>query len=137
MSEIIVLDTHIWLWAVNGNSERMPATWLDRIKKADRVGISPVSCYEVVLANKKGRLELPSDVEEWLKTATSPDLFELFPLTAQIALSAVNLSPVHKDPFDRMIIATAISYDAKLASVDRLFSEYSELETCLMTIPDE
>ena len=137
MSEIIVLDTHIWLWAVNGNLERMPPTWLDRIRKADRVGISPVSCYEVTLANKKGRLELPISVDEWLEAATSPSLFEIFPLTARIALGAVNLSPIHKDPFDRIIIATAIAYNAKLASIDKLFFEYDELKGRLLITLDE
>jgi PIN domain nuclease of toxin-antitoxin system len=40
---------------------------------------------------------------------------------------------VHRDPFDRMIIATALIYEAKLASVDKLFSEYGELKDYLMT----
>lgn len=136
MPEIIVLDTHIWIWIVNGNLNRFPASWLDQIRRADRVGISPVSCYEVALANKKGRPELPSSADIWMKKATSPELFELLPLTAHITCKAVNLSPVHKDPFDRMIIATALAYEAKLASIDRLFSEYSELEQCLMEAPD-
>ena len=40
--------------------------------------------------------------------------------------------PIHKDPFDRLIIATALEYGAKLASVDSLFSKYPELENYLM-----
>ena len=136
MPEVIVLDTHIWIWAINGDLDKIPATWLNKIRTADRVGISPVSCYEVALANKKGRLVLPSAVDEWFEAATDNSLLELFPLTPEIARTAVNLSSVHKDPFDRMIIATALSYGAKLASVDRLFSEYDELKNCLMKIPE-
>ena len=56
----------------------------------------------------------------------------MFPLTAEVTCRAVSLSPVHRDPFDRMIIATALSYGAKLASVDRLFLQYPELADCLM-----
>ncbi|MEI6063576.1 MAG: hypothetical protein WCQ26_03205 [Pseudanabaena sp. ELA748] len=44
----------------------------------------------------------------------------------------INLSPNHKDPFDRLIIATALEYGVKLASVDSLFSKYPELESYLM-----
>ena len=56
MSEIIVLDTHIWIWFINLEWERFPAVWLDAIETADRVGISSVSCYEVSLAEQRGRL---------------------------------------------------------------------------------
>ncbi len=45
---------------------------------------------------------------------------------------SVSLSPVHKDPFDRLIIATALDYKAKLASIDGLFSQYPEIDTLLM-----
>ena len=50
MSEIIVLDTHIWIWFINLEWELFPSSWLDVIETAEQVGISPVSCYEVALA---------------------------------------------------------------------------------------
>lgn len=133
MSEIIVLDTHIWFWMMTQELERFPAQWQDEIDTASRVGVSPVSCYEVALANSRGRLELPCAADEWFEAALEPAGIELLPLTADIAFRAVNLSPVHKDPFDRMIIATALSYNAKLASVDGVFAQYDELKDCLMT----
>ncbi len=45
MSELIVLDTHIWLWFVNGDYDQFPAQWRKQIETANRVGISPVSCF--------------------------------------------------------------------------------------------
>lgn len=57
----------------------------------------------------------------------------LLPITAEIAYKAVSLSPIHKDPFDRLIIATALVYQAKLASIDGLFYQYLELDTYLMS----
>ncbi|OIP69627.1 MAG: hypothetical protein AUK43_12515 [Oscillatoriales cyanobacterium CG2_30_40_61] len=95
MSEIIVLDTHIWFWWVNREFDRFSDKWREEIETANQVGISPVSCFE-------------------------------------IASRAVNLSPIHKDPFDRIIIATALVYQANLASIDSVFSQYSELDTYLM-----
>ncbi len=132
MSEIIVLDTHIWIWYINQEIERFPASWLEIIETADWVGISPVSCYEVALAEQRGRLSLPSPVNRWFQEALSPSGISLFPLTSEIASCAVNLSPIHRDPFDRIIIATAIEYQAKLASIDRFFRLYPELTTLLM-----
>jgi PIN domain nuclease of toxin-antitoxin system len=58
MSQIIVLDTHIWIWFVTQEFEMFPSHWRELIETANQVGISPVSCYEVALAQQKGRLEL-------------------------------------------------------------------------------
>ncbi|NJL97338.1 MAG: type II toxin-antitoxin system VapC family toxin [Synechococcaceae cyanobacterium SM2_3_2] len=57
---------------------------------------------------------------------------DLIPINEQIAIQAVELSPIHKDPFDRLIIATALFHQARLASVDGLFQQYPELSTLLM-----
>ena len=84
------------------------------------------------LAHQKGRIGLPSTAQEWFHEALTPAGVELFPLTEAIAALAVDLSPVHKDPFDRLIIATTLEYGAKLASVDGSFAQYSELENCLL-----
>ncbi len=132
MSEVIVLDTHIWFWTITQEFERFPSHWRERIESASLVGVSPVSCYEIALAQKRGRLELPCNAKEWFQDALTPTGIELFPLTGAIAARAVDLSPVHKDPFDRIIIATALEYQAELASLDGLFSQYSELAEHLM-----
>jgi PIN domain nuclease of toxin-antitoxin system len=132
MSQIIVLDTHIWIWFINQEFERFPAHWREIIETAEIVGISPVSCYEVALAQQRLRLELPCVVDEWLREALEPSGITLFPITAEISYKAVSLSAVHKDPFDRLIIATTLVYQAKLASIDSLFSQYSELDGYLM-----
>jgi len=76
---------------------------------------------------------LPCPAEQWFQDALTPADITLLPLTDEIACKAVSLSPIHKDPFDRLIIATALVYNAKLASVDGLFSRYSELTELLMT----
>jgi PIN domain nuclease of toxin-antitoxin system len=132
MSEIIVLDTHIWLWLINANFEQFPSSWLTQFESADRIGVSPLSCYEIALAQKRGRLQLTCTAEEWFQGALAPAKIELFPITVEIAARSVELTPIHEDPFDRLIIATALEYGAKLASVDSLFSKYPELENILM-----
>lgn len=132
MSEIIVLDTHIWLWYINGDLDKFPEHWQQQIRLANLVGVSPISCYEIVLAHSKGRLQLNFPVQQWLIDSLQPSGIELLPLTPEISLKAVNLSPIHKDPFDRIIIATALEYHAQLASIDSLFCQYSELKDVLM-----
>jgi PIN domain nuclease of toxin-antitoxin system len=132
MSEIIVLDTHIWVWLINGDFDRFPSSWIKQFELAESIGVSPLSCYEVAFAHQRGRLELSYAPEEWIKRALKPAKIDLFPITPQITLKAVNLSAIHKDPFDRLIIATALEYGAKLASIDSLFPKYPELDGVLM-----
>ena len=127
MSEVIVLDTHVWLWYVNRDRDLYPPTWPERIETASRVAVSSVSCFEIAYAEKRGRICLECPVDEWFSDALEPAGVELFPLTPAIALRAVNLTPAHRDPFDRLIIATALDHDAMLASVDGLFANYPEL----------
>jgi PIN domain nuclease of toxin-antitoxin system len=132
MSEVIVLDTHIWFWLMTQEFGRFPTHWRDAIETAQTVGVSAISCYEVTLAYQRGRLELPCPPDQWFNEALDPSGIILLPLTPKIACRAVELSAIHRDPFDRLIIATALSYDARLASVDSLFPQYPELQGCLM-----
>jgi PIN domain nuclease of toxin-antitoxin system len=132
MSEIIILDTHIWFWFINQEFERFPSHWEAKIETANRVAISPVSCFEIALAQQRRRLQLPCPTAQWLQDALTPAGIELLPLTPDIATGAVNLSPIHKDPFDRLIIATALIYQANLASIDKVFSQYLELDGYLL-----
>ena len=69
---------------------------------------------------------------ERLIDALEPSGIELLSLIPEIAVRAVNLSPIHKDPFDRIIISTTLEYQAKLASIDGLFKQYPELNNYLM-----
>ncbi|MCY7369058.1 MAG: PIN domain-containing protein, partial [Chamaesiphon sp.] len=74
----------------------------------------------------------PSTAQEWFETSLTNVGIELFPITELVTVRAVELSPIHKDPFDRLIIATALVYEAKLASVDSVFFRYPELDLYLM-----
>jgi PIN domain nuclease of toxin-antitoxin system len=67
-----------------------------------------------------------------ISEALTPSGISLLPLMPEVATQAVNLSPVHKDPFDRLIIATALFYKAQLASIDGHFDKYPELAQTLM-----
>ncbi len=133
MSQIIILDTHIWFWLVNLEFDRFPVHWQDKINSSDRVGVSSISCFEIALAHKCGKLELPCAADEWFLSALKPMEIELLPITPEIACRAVNLSAIHKDPFDRIIIATTLEHQAHLASVDSQFPNYSELNNYLLS----
>ncbi len=124
---MIVLDSHVWFWWINREHSRLAPHLLEEIEKADRVGVSPVSCFELALAYRRGRLALQIPPAEWFPRALTGSGVELLPLTPDIAVRAVGLSDIHRDPFDRIIIATALELDGRLASVDGHFDSYPEL----------
>ena len=133
MPQLIVLDSHIWFWWINQDDQHLPSRMLSEIEMAERVGVSPVSCYELALAHHKRRLEQPVPPSEWFPLALQGSNIELLVFDDAIALRAVSLTEIHRDPFDRIIIATALQMEAKLASVDGHFRAYPELEGYLLT----
>lgn len=129
---MIVLDTHIWVWWLNDKDRYLSTQQIDTIERAERVAVSVVSCFEVAQIVKKGRLLLPLPVNAWLQEALQPAGVELLPLSVTIACRAVDLTPVHKDPFDRLIIATVLDYFSQLMSIDSNFKHYPELQNHLI-----
>lgn len=125
---MIVLDTHIWVNWILGGAAALPPTVIAAIQFENRLAVSGISCFEVSLLVKRGKLELPLPVEEWLTEALANSGVESLPVTCEIARRAAALPEIHRDPADRIIIATAIIHDAKLASVDSVFPNYQELQ---------
>ena len=80
MSKVIVLDTHIWIWQINANFDRFPAHWPALFEAADRVCVSAISCYEIALACKKGRLKLSGSTRDWSRRSLEPAGIELLPV---------------------------------------------------------
>lgn len=124
---MIVLDTHIWLWWINGDQVRLQSAWTERIESAEPVGVSAISCFEVAWLAHHGRIGLPCAEEEWFEKALDGSGIRLLPITARIARLAVQLAEHHRDPQDRLIIATALTHDATLISMDDKFPLYAEL----------
>ena len=133
MSKIVLLDTHIWLWWLNNDHQRLSTTQINCIEHAERVAVSIVSCFEVAQIVKKRRLILPLETRTWLNEALTPSGIELVPLSPEITCQAVELTEIHKDPFDRLIIATALNYPCQLISADQCFQHYPELKSHLIT----
>lgn len=73
---------------------------------------------------KRGRLELPIPAQQWIEVALSKTETTCLPLDQQIAVLSANLPDHHRDPADRIIIATAITYEAQLISFDKQFKKF-------------
>ncbi|MGJ3247562.1 MAG: type II toxin-antitoxin system VapC family toxin [Elainellaceae cyanobacterium] len=129
---MIVLDTHIWLWWINEDIAKLGAARKEQIESSDAVAVSAISCFEVAWLDGHGRIELSIDRITWFERALEGSDVTLLSITPQIASIAVDLPEHHRDPQDRLIIATAIAHDCDLMSVDRQFSKYEELDGKLL-----
>ena len=113
---LIVLDTHIWIWLINGDDRLGSSRSLDLINRAasrSRVRISAISIWEIGMLEAKGRISLPSDCLQWVNTALSAPGIVLEPISPEIAISSSKLpGDFHGDPADRLIVATARILDA-------------------------
>jgi PIN domain nuclease of toxin-antitoxin system len=130
MSQIIILDTHIWFWFINQQFDKFPTHWREIIETSEQVGVSTISCYEIALAQQRGRLELPcAAANQWFQEALEPSGITLFPVTVEISCRAVNLSPgLVIGPMDMLIAAHAMSLGVTLVTNNiREFSRIPKL----------
>lgn len=122
----LLLDTHIWLWL-----------WLDPGKlvrrvqqalqdQANELWLSPVSTWEALLLQAKGKVIIQLPPESWVPLAMQQ--FREAPLTHEIALVSQQLA-LHSDPADRFIAATAKVLDLTLITSDANLLACSEIKT--------
>ncbi|MBE0609762.1 MAG: type II toxin-antitoxin system VapC family toxin [Dehalococcoidia bacterium] len=106
---MILLDTHIWIWWV-AQDARLPTTARKLIAdhKADGLGVSIISCWEVAKKVEVGKLVLDRGIREWIDGALSYPGVTLLGLTPEVVVESTRLpGPFHRDPADQMIVATA------------------------------
>lgn len=126
----LLLDTHLLLWAL-GNPSRLPVVARKAIvDPANEVLFSAASIWEIAIKAELGRANFTADAEEIARAAVESGLDEL-PVRAQHAALTARLPRHHRDPFDRLLIAQAMSEPARLLTVDTALKPYSELVVVL------
>jgi PIN domain nuclease of toxin-antitoxin system len=125
----LLLDTHVWLWHVEGDSSHFaPGTTalLDRSGAHARLFVSDISYWEVAVKAAKGKLTLAVDVAVWLQRAEQAPGIRFRPLTRHVLLQSTRLGgAAHNDPADRKLMATAQLDGVPLVTSDRLIIEYA------------
>lgn len=112
----LLLDTHIWLWSLN-EPTRVGKRLLRELKDPqNELWLSPISTWEALTLNAKGRIQLPADLGDWVRRATAP--LREAPMTHEIALVARQLPLPHNDPADRFLAATAQLLRLTLVTAD-------------------
>ena len=127
-STTIVLDTHVWIWLMEGDATRLSDSVIEELERASDVGglrVSAISIWEVAMLEAKGRLRLSRALDEWVRDALRARGLRLLQLTPEIAIESARLpGKVPGDPADRIIMASARAEGSRLATRDRAIIQY-------------
>ncbi len=115
----LLLDSNVLLWWLEENP-RLTADVLSQLTHEPLLMVSIVSPWELWIKSAAGRLTIPADLEHQLSTNSIAAL----PITVGDARLAAHLPPLHRDPFDRIIIAQALNRGATVVTSDRVFRDY-------------
>ncbi len=126
---MILLDTCALLWLVADQTRLSEAACTELDRHRERVFVSAISAFEVAIKHRKGKLRLPMSPDDWYQTAVRFHRLSELPVTGEIAARSALLPPLHSDPCDRMIIATAQINDLAILTPDSLIQAYPNVET--------
>jgi PIN domain nuclease of toxin-antitoxin system len=114
----LLLDTHIFLWYISADSQ-LPVAFRDAIRDpANEVYLSVASVWEAVIKYALGKLPLPEAPAEYLPRQREAHRIASLPLEEATLAHLARLPSLHRDPFDRILIAQALQHSLTLVTVD-------------------
>jgi len=128
-SAALLLDTHIALWLDSGDSRLRPATvrLIDELRReGGTIYLSAVTAWEIALLVESGRIDLDVPIEAWLARFLARPGVQAVALSLAAAARAYALHPfAHRDPGDRLLMATAIEWGCPLVTYDERITQFA------------
>jgi PIN domain nuclease of toxin-antitoxin system len=117
-----LLDTHIFLWFIKGDARFSRAIKL-KIQRASEIYISSASIWEAAIKIRLNKLD--ADLGLIVEAIDKSGFLEL-PITAVHAAAILSLPDIHRDPFDRILVAQAMTEPLTFLTADSLLKNYSD-----------
>ena len=125
---LLLLDTHVWIWFMLANAELAVSERqvINRAAASGQLRVAAMSVWEAALLASRGRIALGRPLAQWIMEAVSAPGLSIEPLLPQIAVEACSLPEAfHRDPADRLIVATARVANATLMTRDQRILDYA------------
>jgi PIN domain nuclease of toxin-antitoxin system len=120
----LLLDTHVFLWYISADP-KLPVAFRDSIRDpANEVYLSAASVWEAVIKYALGKLPLPDAPDSYLPRQREAHRIQTLPIEEVALVHLAGLPPLHRDPFDRMLIAQTLQHSLILATVDDAVRAY-------------
>jgi PIN domain nuclease of toxin-antitoxin system len=125
----VLLDTHAFLWWSSQRGAALTQRVHDLLSDGSTdVAVSLASVWEIAIKVRAGRMELPDVIDRYVPDRMRHHGFDLMPIELGHALRSGSLPPIHRDPFDRMLIAQAQIEGIPLVTADPAITRY-DVET--------
>jgi PIN domain nuclease of toxin-antitoxin system len=120
----ILLDTHAFLWWID-EDRRLSARACELMEDGrNDLLFSVASGWEIAIKLGLGRIELPSPVDRFLSEQVTRNHMRVLPIELSHALRTADLPPLHRDPFDRLLVAQAQIEHLPILTADRQIAQY-------------
>lgn len=128
---MILLDTNALIWWSTAPEKlsRKARQIIDDTIKKEEILVSSISIWEVYLLVKKNRVGFFIDVDSWLEKLEGLEFIKFIPVDNKIASQSVKLDFENSDPADKIIVATALTFGAKLVTADKKILNYSKVQS--------
>jgi PIN domain nuclease of toxin-antitoxin system len=123
-----LLDTHTFLWWVTDDPQLSPLARAIIEDGGNELYLSAASAWEIAIKVQTGRLPLPVPPAEFVPQHMQESGFQPMPVQITHALRVYDLPPLHRDPFDRLLVAQALAEGFPIVTADPLIRQY-EIET--------
>lgn len=121
----LLLDTHVFLWYITADP-KLPRKYRAAIEDhVNEVFLSVASVWEAVIKHGLGNLPLPAPPAEYLPRQRALHQIASLPVEEAALVYLANLAPLHRDPFDRILIAQSLQHDLTIVTVDATLKDYS------------
>jgi PIN domain nuclease of toxin-antitoxin system len=120
----LLIDTHVFLWYITADP-RLPAPFLAAIREpTNEAYLSVASIWEAVIKHGSGKLPLPGPPAEYLPQQRDAHGIATLPIDEGAMTHLAGLPALHRDPFDRLLIAQALQHGLTIATVDADVAAY-------------